>query len=208
MTMHNVLIVNGHQQWTISRGDLNRALVRVAAERLEASGWDVRITTIEEGYDVAAEIDRLEWANAILFQFPAYWYSVPWGLKKYIDTVFTTGRGRIYLNDGRSRSDPSRKYGSGGTLQGRRYMISTTWNAPREAFGDPDQIFKGGRVDDVFLGLHVGLQFIGLAPLESFSCHDVVKNGDTHNDLRRFAEHIDRQFAALAAEIAERACPI
>jgi modulator of drug activity B len=87
-------------------------------------------------------------------------------------------------------------------------MISTTWNAPREAFGDLDQIFRGGGVDDVFLGLHVGLQFIGLAPFESFSCHDVVKNGDTHNDLRRFAEHIDRQFAALAAEIAERACPI
>lgn len=205
MTTRNVLIVNGHQQWTISRGDLNRALVKVAAERLAASGWQVRITTVEEGYDVNAEIDRLEWADGVIFQFPAYWYSVPWGLKKYIDTVFTNGRGRIYANDGRSRSDPSRRYGSGGRLQGRRYMISTTWNAPRAAFGDPDQIFGGGSVDDVFLGLHVGLQFIGLAPLDSFSCHDVVKNGDTGNDLSRFAAHVDGQFETLAAEISARA---
>lgn len=207
MTTRNVLIVNGHQQWTISRGDLNRALVKVAADRLAANGWLVEITTVEEGYDVHAELDRLEWADAVIFQFPAFWYSVPWGLKKYIDTVFTTGRGRIYSNDGRSRSDPSRRYGSGGRLQGRRYMISTTWNAPREAFDDPNQIFRGGGVDDVFLGLHVGLQFIGLAPLESFSCHDVVKNGNTDNDLSRFAAHIEDQFEALAAKIPARTTP-
>ena len=192
----NAFIINGHQHWpAISKGDLNRALVAVAQERLSRRGWQVRTTVVEEGYDVAAELDNLEWADAIILQFPTYWYSMPWGLKKYFDTVFTGGgRGRIYMHDGRSRSDPSRRYGSGGKLQGRSYMISTTWNAASSAFGDPEQIFRGGSVDDVFLGVHVGMQFIGLSPLDSFTCYDVVKNGDTENDLRRFADHIDRIF--------------
>lgn len=193
----NALIINGHQHWTMSEGNLNRSLVSVAESRLKHHGWTVSMTAVEQGYDVAEELDKIETASAIILQFPVFWYSVPWAMKKYIDLVFTSGRGRIYMNDGRSRSDPSRKYGSGGRLQSRKYMISSTWNAPASVFDDPDQIFKGRSVDDVLFGLHVGMQFVGLSPIASFSCHDVVKNGDPKDDLRRYAEHIDENFASL-----------
>ncbi|VFS38584.1 modulator of drug activity B [Escherichia coli] len=53
----------------------------------------------------------------------------PWTVKKYIDDVFTEGHGTLYASDGRTRKDPSKKYGSGGLVQGKKYMLSLTWNA-------------------------------------------------------------------------------
>lgn len=47
-------------------------------------------------------------------------------MKKYIDDVFTEGHGTLYASDGRTRKDPSKKYGSGGLVQGKKYMLSLT----------------------------------------------------------------------------------
>lgn len=63
-------------------------------------------------------------------------------MKKYIDEVFTAGHGSLYANDGRTRSDHSQKYGSGGLVQGKQYMLSLTWNAPQQAFDDPADFFE------------------------------------------------------------------
>ena len=66
-----------------------------------------------------------------------------------MDDVFTEGHGSLYASDGRTRSDASKKYGSGGLVQGKKYMLSLTWNAPMEAFTDKDQFFHGVGVDGV-----------------------------------------------------------
>ena len=43
-----------------------------------------------------------------------YDMGVPWSFKKYIDLVYSAGTdGRLCDGDGRTRSDPSRQYGSG-----------------------------------------------------------------------------------------------
>ena len=40
----------------------------------------------------------------------------------------------LLAGDARTRLDPSRQYGTGGKMQGKKFMICATWNAPREAF--------------------------------------------------------------------------
>ncbi len=38
-------------------------------------------------------------------------------------------------------------------MQGKKYMLSLTWNAPEKSFGNKDQgLFEGKTVDDVFIG--------------------------------------------------------
>ena len=49
---------------------------------------------------------------------PGWWMGAPWTVKKYMDDVFTEGHGSLYASDGRTRSDASKKYGSGGLVQG------------------------------------------------------------------------------------------
>ena len=53
--------------------------------------------------------------------------------KKYIDETFT--QGIHYSSDGRSRSDESKTYGSGGLLKGK-YMLSLTYNCPTSEFSN------------------------------------------------------------------------
>jgi len=134
----------------------------------------------------------------VFVQTPVYWMSVPYLFKKYMDEVFTSGIGEVLCtDDGRTRSDLSKKYGSGGLMNKKKYMLSTTWNAPLESFEDPAQFFEGKGVDGVFMWLHKAFQFFSMEPLPTFSCHDVLKNADVEGDLKRLEEHLAKSFPAI-----------
>jgi modulator of drug activity B len=104
--------------------------------------------------------------------------------------------GRLCAGDGRTRSDPSKQYGTGGTLAGTKYMLSLTLNAPRESFGDPPQTFFGGlSVDDLFRPMHLNFKFFGMEALPTFACYDVMKNPDVEADLAKYRKHLESVFA-------------
>lgn len=173
-----------------SNGELNTTLHNVAVEFLSAQGHEIRQTTVDHGYDVEKEVENYLWLDLVIYQMPGWWMGPPWILKKYIDEVFTAGHGRLYSSDGRTRSDPSKKYGSGGLTKGKKYMISTTWNAPQEAFDDPKQFFEGVGVDGVFLPVHKANQFLGMEPLPTFLCTNVMKEPDVPHDIERYKKHL------------------
>lgn len=89
----------------------------------------------------------------------------PWTVKTSIDEVFTAGHGSLCASVGRTRSDASHKYGSGGLIQGRQYMLSLTWNAPQQAFDDPTDVFEGKGVAAVSLPFHKVNQCLGISAL-------------------------------------------
>uniref|UniRef100_UPI0028AB2D28 NAD(P)H-dependent oxidoreductase n=1 Tax=Stutzerimonas kunmingensis TaxID=1211807 RepID=UPI0028AB2D28 len=152
--MKKILLLNGGKAFAHSAGQYNATLHQTAIETLTAAGFEVRTTQIDAGYDVQQEVEKILWADALIYQMPGWWMGAPWTVKKYLDEVFTAGHGSLYANDGRTRSDASQKYGSGGLLQGKRYMISATWNAPQQAFDDPSDFFAGKGVDAVYLPFH------------------------------------------------------
>ncbi|KHT23082.1 NAD(P)H-dependent oxidoreductase [Pectobacterium brasiliense] len=193
--MQNILLIDAGKSFAHSKGELNHTLTDVAASFLRDKGHDVRVTVVDSGYDIEQEIQNYLWADTIIYQMPGWWMDTPWILKKYIDDVFTAGHGSLYASDGRSRSDASKKYGSGGLLQGRKYMLSLTWNAPLEAFDDPEQFFHGVGVDGVYLPFHKANQFIGLSPLPTFICNDVIKAPDVPAYLANYRQHLDKLFS-------------
>ncbi|MEQ9915402.1 NAD(P)H-dependent oxidoreductase [Pectobacterium aroidearum] len=193
--MQNILLIDAGKSFAHSKGELNHTLTEVAASFLRDKGHDVRVTVVDSGYDIEQEIQNYLWADTIIYQMPGWWMDTPWILKKYIDDVFTAGHGSLYASDGRSRSDASKKYGSGGLLQGRKYMLSLTWNAPLEAFDDPEQFFHGVGVDGVYLPFHKANQFIGLSPLPTFICNDVIKAPDVPAYLANYRQHLDKLFS-------------
>ena len=197
--MKSVLIINAHHPYPFSEGRLNGSLVDIAMKNLEKKGYKVRLTTMQDDFVVDEEIDKHTWADVVLVQTPCNWMGVPWPFKKYMDEVYTAGMdGRLCDGDGRTREDASRQYGSGGSLTGKKYMLSLTYNAPKEAFDDPGQEFFGGRgIDDLFWPMHLNFKFFGMTPLETFACHDVMKNPDVENDFARLEAHLDRIFPAL-----------
>ena len=195
----NVLLINGHQRWEgFAEGKLNQTIIDETQKQLVNTGYEVKTTIVESGYEIAEELDKYKWADAVFVQTPVYWMSVPYLFKKYMDEVFTSGIGEVLCtDDGRTRSDLNKKYGSGGLMNKKKYMLSTTWNAPLESFEDPAQFFEGKGVDGVFMWLHKAFQFFSMEPLPTFSCHDVLKNADVEGDLKRLEEHLAKSFPAI-----------
>lgn len=193
--MSNILIINAGKQFGSSEGRLNTYLTEVAQEALVDVGHSVKITRVDDGYELEEEVEKYLWANTIIYQMPAWWMGEPWILKKYVDEVFTAGWNKLFKDDGRTRSDHGKKYGSGGLLQGKTYMLSVTWNAPLEAFNEPGQFFDGKGVDAVYYPFHKSNQFLGLSPLPTFMCNDVVKQPEIENDVVQYRAHLRRAFA-------------
>ena len=193
--MKKALIINAHQFVEgISAGKLNTTMVDVISEELVKKGYELKHTNIEKGYDINEEVDKHVWADLIILQSPVYWFGNPWIYKKYVDEVFTTGyaQQKLLADDGRTREDPSKQYGTGGKLQGRKYMLSLTWNAPEEAFGNKCQYLFGGQtVDEVFAFNTANYKFCGVDVLPSFSCFNVVKEAQVESDIQRLKEHLN-----------------
>ena len=173
--MKNILLINGAKTFAHSNGQLNDTLTELAQEVLLDLGHQVQVTRADSEYDAKAEVEKFLWADSVIYQMPGWWMGAPWTVKKYIDDVFTEGHGSLYANDGRSRADASKKYGSGGLIHDKNYMLSLTWNAPMDAFNDAEQFFHGVGVDGVYLPFHKANQFLGMQTLPTFIVNDVIK---------------------------------
>jgi len=191
----NVLIINAHQYYPFSEGKLNAALVDKAATILSGKGHKVRVLTMQDSIDVEKELAHHQWADTIILQSPSNWMGVPWSFKKYMDEVYTAGMGgALCVGDGRNEEQPKKNYGTGGTLKGKKYMMSLTFNAPEESFNEAEEFFEGKSVDDLMFPMHMNFKFFGLEPMETFTCFDVMKNADVESDFKRFEAHIDANF--------------
>jgi modulator of drug activity B len=190
--MAKILLINGKKVFGHSRGGLNQYLSEVAEEHLNKLGNTLKMTVVSDGYDVHQEVERWLWADVIIYQMPGWWMGMPWMIKKYMDEVFTEGHGKLYANDGRTRKDPSKKYGSGGLLHGKKYLLSLTWNAPLEAFDDPDQFFEGLGVDQVYFPIHKAHEFLGMTRFPTFISNNVIKESDVKEDVERYKIHLEK----------------
>lgn len=77
--------------------------------------------------DIQEEIEKIAWADLIIFQFPVWWSSIPAILKGWIDRVFVQGlvvdiaRGKVYAE---------------GLLKGKKAMIVATTGSSREMYSE------------------------------------------------------------------------
>lgn len=195
--MKKVLIINGGQNFGHSGGKYNHTIAENTLEVLKKfDHTEVMITHIADGYDKDEEVKKFVWADYIIYHTPIWWFQLPNGLKKYIDDVFTAGHAKgIYMNDGRKAENPEINYGTGGMLGGRKYMVTTSWNAPKAAFTLPGEFFNETSVDDgPLFGFHRMNAFVSLQKMESFHFHDVEKNAHIERDMKLYRAHLEHIF--------------
>lgn len=110
--------------------------------------------------DVVAEQEKLAWADAIVFQFPLWWYGLPAILKGWFDRVFV--RGFAYGVADPDHPGRTLRYGEG-KLAGKRALVLVSAGSREPAFG-PRGI--NGQLDQaLFPLLHGTLWYTGLSPL-------------------------------------------
>jgi NAD(P)H dehydrogenase (quinone) len=104
--------------------------------------------------EIEQEIQKLEWCDLMIWQFPLWWFGLPGMLKGWVDRVFATGRtyggSRLYAN---------------GVFKGKRAMLSLTTGGPAAAY---EKGGFNGDINAILRPVHRGiLQFVGfdvLAP--------------------------------------------
>ncbi|WP_272023310.1 NAD(P)H-dependent oxidoreductase [Olleya namhaensis] len=187
--MKNIFIINGSHPFAHSGGKFNQTLFNRTIDYFKRSDkYVVRSVQVGDDYDAIEEVENFKWADLIVYHTPIWWFQLPFGFKKYIDTVFTEGhQNGIYTSDGRSRSNPEINYGTGGLMHGKKYILTTSWNAPKTAFTLENEFFDQRSVDNgVMFGFHKMNAFAGLTLLATHHFHDMEKNADVPLELNQY----------------------
>jgi modulator of drug activity B len=193
-----VLLINTHltyPNWT--EGKLNNEFFKIAKDFFVAKSFDVLETRVEDGYQVNEEEKKHLEADIVILQMPVNWFGAPWIYKKYVDEVFNSGlfSKSFLMGDGRTREDETKQYGTGGNLQGKKFMICATWNAPAEAFDNSEQqLMQGKSTADLFLNITSNYRFCGYEIMQGYNCFDIFKSGDIAKDLERYPDHLANVF--------------
>ena len=122
--------------------------------------------------DVQAEIEKLEWADLVIFQFPIWWHSIPAILKGWMDRVFVSGG----LYTSKMRYDR-------GYFRGKRALCSVTSGAPAEAFVAGG---RGGEIDQILWPAQFSLYYMGFDVLPPAACFGVAGHGYSYVSEEEF----------------------
>lgn len=126
-----------------------------------------QVNAVEKGaipHDINIEMDKVIWADLIIFQFPIWWSNFPAILKGWVDRVFFNGFAfnlaemKLYDN---------------GPLKGKKAMLSFTTGAPRELYSAQG---PHGEIEILINYFnHVLFEFVGMEALPYFG---VFGHGD------------------------------
>lgn len=196
--LKKVLLINTHLTYpNWSEGKLNNAFHQAAKDYFISNSFQVLETTVENNYSPEEEVEKHMEADIVILQMPVNWFGAPWIYKKYVDEVFNSGMfsEKFLTGDGRTRTDPSKQYGTGGKMYGKKFMICATWNAPAEAFDNPDQkLLKGKSTSDLLLNITGNYSFCGYEILSGYNCFDIFKNENIAQDLKNYPAHLSKVF--------------
>ncbi len=135
--------------------------------------------------DIVAEIEKCEWADLLILQFPMSWFSVPGILKGWIDRIFVRG---IFYGTGKT-------FETGG-MRGKRAMLSLTTGALQPMYTDNSRF--GGLYQQMFHLNYGTLRFVGYDVLNPFVVYGPAHIGQDEREayLARWCERlasIDRE---------------
>jgi NAD(P)H dehydrogenase (quinone) len=97
----NTLIEAGHDVRVSDLYEMNFNPVASANDFLGRANDDYLVYALEQRHadangllapDIRSELDKVIWADLIIFNFPVYWFSMPAIMKGWLDRVFVSGR--------------------------------------------------------------------------------------------------------------------
>ncbi|MGY6242345.1 NAD(P)H-dependent oxidoreductase [Burkholderia ambifaria] len=132
--------------------------------------------------DIAREQDKLKWADAVILQFPLWWFSMPAIMKGWVERVYAYGF--AYGVGEHSDQHWGDRYGEG-SLAGKRAMVIVTtggWESHYSARG------INGPIDDVLFPIQHGiLYYPGFDVLPPFVIYRTGRMNDARFEETRAA---------------------
>ncbi len=128
--------------------------------------------------EVTREIQRLEWADLLILQFPLWWHAQPAILKGWFDRVLVYGG--LYTGQ--------RRYNRG-HFRGRRAICSVTAGSPEKAFMP---FGRAGNMAEWLWPIHSSLYYVGYDVLPPEVNYGVQGGGIQYQDESGFREQLEQ----------------
>ena len=134
--------------------------------------------------DENTEQQALRESDAVVFQFPVYWFSAPSIIKEWQDTVLQNGFA----------------YGNGGdALRGKKFMIAASTGGPQAAYNEGHS--HGAIMSEYLKPIEMTARYCGMDVMEAFVSHD-ARSLDYEHVKARSADYC-KALSALIGEV----CP-
>jgi NAD(P)H dehydrogenase (quinone) len=136
--------------------------------------------------DIEQELEKLEWCELMIWQFPLWWFGLPAVLKGWVDRVFAMGRtygyGRMYDR---------------GVFREKRVLLSVTTGGPQKAY-EEDGLH--GDIQAILRPIQRGiLEFVGFSVLPPHIVYGPAHL--THDERSAALFNYSRRLESIATEL-------
>ena len=133
--------------------------------------------------EIKAEMEKLEWADLVIFNFPLWWFSLPAILKGWVDRVFAMG---FCYGAGKGIYD-------NGTYRGKKKgMLTLTTGGPDTAYTGTG---KNGDINKILYPIQHGiLYFVGMDVLPPFVTYSPARLTDEERKkhIENYKAHLQK----------------
>ncbi len=181
----NILVVTAGYSIFDAKGQLNGFLAYLTEKNLADKGHTVKFSDVTKDYDVDREVDKLLWAESIVYIMPIMWFNMPAPMVKWLDEVLVYKKTFIITEE----------YGEGGQIPAENFMIVTTSNMKSSDLGKGFVMKGTSHIDGVLQPLIMTNNYLSIRnQIPTFHAGDVIA-GDTSWIEPAYIKHLDEHFS-------------
>jgi modulator of drug activity B len=130
------------------------------------------------------ELDKLLWADTIIYITPIMWFNIPAPLVQWLSEVLVYKKTFIITEE----------YGEGGQVPANKFMIVATSNMKSSDLGKGVVLKSAQHIDDILQPLIMTNVYLSIREqIPTFHADNVI-SGDTDWIEKSYLKHLDKHF--------------
>lgn len=182
--MKTLLVTAGYSIFD-AKGQLNSFLAYLTEKNLTEKGHKVKVSDVtKDTWDVDREVEKILWAETIIYIMPVMWFNMPAPMVKWLNEVLLYNKTFIITDE----------YGEGGQVSAEKFMIVTTSNMKSSDLGKGFVLKDASHIDDILQPLIMTNSYLSIRhQIPTFHADNVIA-GDTDWIESAYEEHINTHF--------------
>ena len=182
--MKTLLVTAGYSIFD-AKGQLNSFLAYLTEKNLTEKGHKVKVSDVtKDTWDVDREVEKILWAETIIYIMPVMWFNMPAPMVKWLNEVLLYNKTFIITDE----------YGEGGQVSAEKFMIVTTSNMKSSDLGKGFVLKDASHIDDILQPLIMTNSYLSIRhQIPTFHADNVIA-GDTDWIESAYENHINTHF--------------
>ncbi|WP_369177317.1 NAD(P)H-dependent oxidoreductase [Candidatus Thiodubiliella endoseptemdiera] len=182
--MKILLVTAGHSIFD-AKGQLNGFLSYLTDKTLSEKSHKVKISDVtKDTLDMDRELNKLLWADVVIYIMPIMWFNMPAPLVKWLDEVLLYEKTFVITD----------AYGEGGQVPANKFMIVTTSNMKSSDLGKDFVLKNAPHIDDLLQPLIMTNHYLSIREqLPTFHADNVIA-GETDWIKKAYIKHLNTHF--------------